>query len=126
MQLACSLDVYQNCEVRRLRLCYAVCLDKSNYSTRLRYLRQLTRMDTGGTKDSMSREDDGIFVALTHDHLDIVEIVNRVKSPKAGAVVTFAGKANSASRGQLMIRMIHYYTKLIEKASLEILLTRSL
>ena len=31
------------------------------------------------------------YVALTHDHLDILDIMNRVRSPKAGAIVLFAG-----------------------------------
>lgn len=36
-------------------------------------------------------EEDGIFVALTHDTLDAVAIMNKVRSPKAGAIVLFAG-----------------------------------
>ncbi|KAI5203921.1 Molybdopterin biosynthesis MoaE [Aureobasidium subglaciale] len=35
--------------------------------------------------------EDGIFVALTHDTLDAVAIMNKVRSPKAGAIVLFAG-----------------------------------
>jgi molybdopterin synthase catalytic subunit len=36
-------------------------------------------------------EEDGVFVALTHDTLDAGAIMNKVRSPKAGAIVLFAG-----------------------------------
>ncbi|KAI4748662.1 Molybdopterin biosynthesis MoaE [Aureobasidium sp. EXF-12298] len=36
-------------------------------------------------------EEVGVFVALTHDTLDAVAIMNKVRSPKAGAIVLFAG-----------------------------------
>ncbi|THY77382.1 Molybdopterin biosynthesis MoaE [Aureobasidium pullulans] len=36
-------------------------------------------------------EEDGVFVALTHDTLDAASIMNKVRSPKAGAIVLFAG-----------------------------------
>jgi molybdopterin synthase catalytic subunit len=36
-------------------------------------------------------QEDGVFVALTHDTLDAVAIMNKVRSPKAGAIVLFAG-----------------------------------
>lgn len=36
-------------------------------------------------------EEDGVFVALTHNTLDAVAIMNKVRSPKAGAIVLFAG-----------------------------------
>lgn len=36
-------------------------------------------------------EEDGVFVALTHDTLDAVAIMNKVRSSKAGAIVLFAG-----------------------------------
>ncbi|KAK8154891.1 Molybdopterin biosynthesis MoaE [Phyllosticta citrichinensis] len=39
----------------------------------------------------MVREDDVVHVELTYDPLDAVSAMNRVKSPKAGAVVLFAG-----------------------------------
>jgi len=32
-----------------------------------------------------------IYVQLTHEHLDIPSAIAKVKSPKAGAVVMFAG-----------------------------------
>ncbi|KAF2453049.1 Molybdopterin biosynthesis MoaE [Lineolata rhizophorae] len=39
----------------------------------------------------MVKEEDGIRVELTYDPLDVAAIVGRVKDPKAGAVVLFAG-----------------------------------
>jgi len=44
---------------------------------------------SGGTPTQF--EEDGVFVALTHDTLDAVAIMNKVRSPKAGAIVLFAG-----------------------------------
>ncbi|KAG9243574.1 Molybdopterin biosynthesis MoaE [Calycina marina] len=35
--------------------------------------------------------EDGLYVGLTHDHLDAKDIMDRVRSPKAGAIVVFAG-----------------------------------
>ncbi|KAH7057398.1 Molybdopterin biosynthesis MoaE, partial [Macrophomina phaseolina] len=43
------------------------------------------------SSEPMLREEDGIHVELTYDHLDVVSVMQRVKSPKAGAVVLFAG-----------------------------------
>ena len=37
------------------------------------------------------KEEEGISVALTHDTLSPTLIMNKVKSPKAGAIVLFAG-----------------------------------
>ncbi|QDS68119.1 Molybdopterin synthase catalytic subunit [Venturia effusa] len=36
-------------------------------------------------------EEENIHVEITHDHLDVNSIISRVKSPKAGAIVLFAG-----------------------------------
>lgn len=41
------------------------------------------------TKQSL--EDEGISVSLIHDTLDVSTILTSVKSPKAGAIVLFAG-----------------------------------
>lgn len=38
-----------------------------------------------------------IYVSLTYDELDAKSIMDRVKSPKAGAVVLFAGTTASIS-----------------------------
>ncbi|KAI5247812.1 Molybdopterin biosynthesis MoaE [Aureobasidium subglaciale] len=51
---------------------------------------QSTVETTQATKPTELTED-GIFVALTHDTLDAVAIMNKVRSPKAGAIVLFAG-----------------------------------
>lgn len=45
----------------------------------------------------MSREGDGVYVGLTNDALELISIVNRVKSPKAGAIVTFSGRLPTLS-----------------------------
>jgi molybdopterin synthase catalytic subunit len=37
------------------------------------------------------RSEGNCYVALTNDHLDVLDIMNRVRSPKAGAIVLFAG-----------------------------------
>ena len=37
-------------------------------------------------------EEDGIFVALTNDTLDPKAIMDKVRSPKCGAIVLFAGR----------------------------------
>lgn len=37
-------------------------------------------------------EADGTFVALTYDILDAKSVMDRVRSPKCGAIVLFAGK----------------------------------
>jgi molybdopterin synthase catalytic subunit len=36
--------------------------------------------------------EDGCYVALTHAHLKVQEIMDRVRSPQAGAIVLFAGE----------------------------------
>lgn len=36
-------------------------------------------------------EEEGYYVALTHDHLNAQEVMDRVRSPAAGAIVLFAG-----------------------------------
>jgi molybdopterin synthase catalytic subunit len=35
-----------------------------------------------------------VAVELTHDPLDVLAVMNEVKSPEAGAVVLFAGKSH--------------------------------
>ena len=42
--------------------------------------------------------DDGITVALTHSQLDITAATSAVKSPKAGAIVLFAGNEFPSQR----------------------------
>lgn len=39
---------------------------------------------------------DNIHVELTYDHLDVAAIISEVKSPKAGAIVLFAGNKLNA------------------------------
>jgi hypothetical protein len=42
-----------------------------------------------GTTEELS--EGNCYVALTHDPLHVLDIMNRVRSPKAGAIVLFAG-----------------------------------
>ncbi|KAK4168648.1 Molybdopterin biosynthesis MoaE [Cladorrhinum sp. PSN259] len=43
------------------------------------------------TSDLQSLTEEGIYVALTSDHLNYQSIIDRVRSPSAGAIVIFAG-----------------------------------
>lgn len=36
-------------------------------------------------------QEEECYVALTHDHLNVQSIMDRVRSPQAGAIVLFAG-----------------------------------
>ncbi|KAI9858286.1 MAG: Molybdopterin synthase catalytic subunit [Trichoglossum hirsutum] len=47
--------------------------------------------EEAGQPPQILREGENIYVELTHDRLDIQTTINRVKSPKAGAIVLFAG-----------------------------------
>ena len=42
-------------------------------------------------------KEEGVSVALTHGLLDARAVMNEVRSPKAGAVVLFAGRYQSPS-----------------------------
>ncbi|TAQ85481.1 hypothetical protein B7494_g6192 [Chlorociboria aeruginascens] len=44
--------------------------------------------------------EDGCFVTLTHEHIDINAVMDRVRSPKAGAIVLFAGTTRDNFRGK--------------------------
>lgn len=46
-----------------------------------------------------------IYVSLTYDELDAKSIMDRVKSPKAGAVVIFAGEITSISKYYILTDM---------------------
>ncbi|KAI9833287.1 MAG: hypothetical protein M1819_003681 [Sarea resinae] len=47
-----------------------------------------------------SLEKDNLHVSLTYDHLDVASIVDQVKSPKAGAIVLFAGTTRDNFEGK--------------------------
>lgn len=49
-------------------------------------------MDSAPGTDPTEIFEDGCYVALTHDHLNMQEITNKVRSPAAGAIVIFAGE----------------------------------
>lgn len=40
-----------------------------------------------------SKAENNCYVALTEEYLDAKDIMDRVRSPKAGAIVLFAGNA---------------------------------
>ncbi|KAI1092176.1 Molybdopterin biosynthesis MoaE [Rostrohypoxylon terebratum] len=43
------------------------------------------------THDSTEIKEDGCYVALTSQHLSVTDVMDRVRSPQAGAIVMFAG-----------------------------------
>jgi len=57
----------------------------------------------------MTREEENIFVGLTHEHLNVDSIMAKVKSPKAGAIVLFAGKRNTTSFKYSLSLSNHYF-----------------
>lgn len=59
------------------------------------------------TKEEMVQLEDGIHVELTYDHLNPTNSINRVKSPKAGAVVLFAGTTRD-SFNNLLVKSLTY------------------
>ncbi|RYP64831.1 hypothetical protein DL769_006506 [Monosporascus sp. CRB-8-3] len=77
-------------------------------------------------------QEDGCHVALTHDHLNVQSIMDRVRSPQAGAIVLFAGTTRDnfggkpvkelqySAYGQLALRTMLSICKAIkEKHSLK-------
>ncbi|CAJ2503876.1 Uu.00g112700.m01.CDS01 [Anthostomella pinea] len=44
--------------------------------------------------------EDGCYVGLTHDHLSVQNIMDRVRSPQAGAIVLFAGTTRDNFAGK--------------------------
>jgi hypothetical protein len=48
------------------------------------------------------------YVALTHDHLDAKLMMDRVRSPKAGAIVLFAGKIDRFFPNELALTVSRY------------------
>ncbi|KKY28945.1 putative molybdenum cofactor synthesis protein 2b [Diplodia seriata] len=55
--------------------------------------------------DVMHRQDEGVYVQLTYDHLDVSSVMARVKSPDAGAVVLFAGTTRSTFDSKPVARL---------------------
>ncbi len=53
----------------------------------------MAEQDVGQKLESRETEvhEDGCYVALTKDHLNMQAVVDRVRSPAAGAIVLFAG-----------------------------------
>lgn len=45
----------------------------------------------GDANEIWEMSEDNCFVGLTHDYLNIQEVIDKVRSPMAGAIVLFAG-----------------------------------
>lgn len=50
--------------------------------------------------------EDGISVALTHDYLDARAIMAEVRSPRAGAIVLFAGENKHSTSAEPNLRTV--------------------
>ncbi|KAI1122834.1 Molybdopterin biosynthesis MoaE [Nemania abortiva] len=63
----------------------------------------------------------GCYAALTHGHLQVQEIMDRVRSPQAGAIVLFAGTTRDNFAGK-PVRELQYsaYTPMALKTMLSI------
>lgn len=55
--------------------------------------------------------ENGCYVALTHEHLQVQETMDRVRSPQAGAIVLFAGESTSPSLSAFMALCHLRYSK---------------
>ncbi|KAI1195202.1 Molybdopterin biosynthesis MoaE [Nemania serpens] len=65
--------------------------------------------------------ENGCYVALTHEHLQVQETMDRVRSPQAGAIVLFAGTTRDNFAGK-PVRELQYsaYTSMALKTMLSI------
>ncbi|KAI1820467.1 Molybdopterin biosynthesis MoaE [Xylaria intraflava] len=65
--------------------------------------------------------EDGCFVAITHEYLQVPEIMDRVRSPQAGAIVLFAGTTRDNFAGK-PVKELQYsaYTPMALKTMLSI------
>ncbi|KAI0868298.1 Molybdopterin biosynthesis MoaE [Hypoxylon argillaceum] len=65
--------------------------------------------------------ENGCYVALTHRHLQVQEIMDRVRSPEAGAIVLFAGTTRDNFAGK-PVKELQYsaYTPLALKTMMSI------
>ncbi|KAI2617052.1 Molybdopterin biosynthesis MoaE [Hypoxylon sp. NC1633] len=52
------------------------------------------------TVETMEIKKDDCYVGLTHDHLNLNLVVDRVRSPRAGAIVMFAGTTRDNFAGK--------------------------
>lgn len=70
-----------------------ISLNETTYSSlgKLGVTNDMTDSQNIGSGATEDRSEVNCYVALTHDHLDVLTIMNRVRSPKAGAIVLFAG-----------------------------------
>ncbi|KAI1320432.1 Molybdopterin biosynthesis MoaE [Xylariaceae sp. FL0255] len=70
-------------------------------------------------RDELS--DGSCYVALTHQHLQVQEVMDRVRSPEAGAIVLFAGTTRDNFAGK-PVKELQYsaYSSLALKTMLKI------
>ena len=61
------------------------------------------------------QQEESISVALTHDILDPLSIMAEVKSPKAGAIVLFAGRLSTHLQPPLLLRATRYHTRQLRR-----------
>ena len=47
----------------------------------------------------MEVKEDGVYVSLTNDPLNITQLIDRVRSPDAGAITLFAGTTRNTFSG---------------------------
>ncbi|KAI1433249.1 Molybdopterin biosynthesis MoaE [Xylaria sp. CBS 124048] len=52
-------------------------------------------------------DENGCYVALTHAYLDVQKVMDRVRSPQAGAIVIFAGTTRDNFAGK-PVKELHY------------------
>ncbi|KAK3392965.1 Molybdopterin biosynthesis MoaE [Podospora didyma] len=62
-------------------------------------------MPTPAERTEESLQEPGCFVALTHSPLDIPSLMDRVRSPEAGAIVIFAGTTRDNFAGKPVIEL---------------------
>lgn len=69
----------------------------------------LVTMDQRAFEGEQSLELSSVYVSLTYDPLDATALMARVKSPKAGAVVLFAGTLGIATRVTRIYQAKYYH-----------------
>ncbi|KAI1374890.1 Molybdopterin biosynthesis MoaE [Hypoxylon crocopeplum] len=51
-------------------------------------------------RETSEIKEDGCYVGLTHDHLNLNDVMDKVRSPQAGALVMFAGTTRDSFGGK--------------------------
>ncbi|KAI5464022.1 Molybdopterin biosynthesis MoaE [Mariannaea sp. PMI_226] len=66
-----------------------------------------TLQNSNGTQEIWEDSAEGCYVALTHDHLDVKSIMDRVRDPGAGAIVLFAGTTRDNFDGKPVKELLY-------------------